>query len=331
MTTSFKSYYKFISDCWTVLKGYDEGSNPGDVANALYQKVYCAGGNQGKTALKGNTLNTAMSSIFTTIGAHVVWAQSVCMIDSNETATYAQDYQDNKSTDNLVKVSRSYLHVYPTGTTLKNKVKIKPDGRPKSGDVNWRVALNVDAKDVATVLPAFMSLMDNNAYTFIDHFKLATPGAVGKADTFIIYMVKPDDQVLADFLADAWKQISALVTPIDYFMPAWETIQPGFAVASNPPSGYVSFGQYRCIVAYIAYRALLMTVKDGNMKKTSRNFYMWVEDAMVRYGIPGREPHEQELLGAPFFGADEQKLFTDIWASAVKANAKNYPALLKVG
>ena len=329
MTTALKSYITFINDCWKVLQNYDASSNPGDVANALYQKVYSAKDTVNvKTALSGTTLNTAMSTIFTSIGAHIVNVQNLGFIDSTGTGGFATAYGNNKTSTTLTKISVDYLHVYPTGSTRGSSGITPPMGRPSSNDVNWRLGLNVDAKDVATVLPAFIALMDNSKYKFIDHFKFGAPGSIGKADTFIIYMKKPSNLEYSKFVAAAWSAIGALVTPVPAFMPAWHQIQPGFAEASNPPSPYVSFGEYRCIVAYIAYRALLQT---SGMSKTKLNFYLWLEDAMTRFGIPGDEPQQQEILGLPFFTQDVQDLFTDIWAKSNRYDPTDYPQLLKVG
>lgn len=329
MTTAFQSYITFINDCWTVLQKYDALSNPGNVVNDLYRTVYSAKDTVNvKTALSGTTLNAAMSTIFTSIGAHIVNVQNLGYINSTSTGGFATDYRNDKSSSLLTSISIDYLHVYPTGSTRGRSGVTPPVGRPASDDINWRLGLNVDAKDVETVLPAFMTLLDDASYKFIDHFKFGAPGSIGKADTFIIYMKKPSDLVYTNFVADAWSAISALVSPVPAFMPAWHQIKPGFAEASNPPSPYVSFGQYRCIVAYIAYRALLQT---GGMKKTKMNFYLWLEDAMVRFGIPGDEPQQQEILGRPFFTQDVQDLFTDIWAKSMRYDPSDFSNLLKIG
>ena len=312
---SDQSYKDFISSAYTYL------TNPGPVRPSdgvavsklyrLYSRYDSNPTVAAKVALVGDPLYQAMVAF---IGNANIGANRIIRVQSDkwrvmDQAKVLKQYQNppQGSPGAMKRQARkalgSYLHIYPDGTKRKGRKSVTlpagrpgvplPDGSrdPNHPPNNWRIGINVEPGSMTAAVAALMDIMDNNAD--INHIKFSAPGTAGKPDSVIIYMRKRDDSYAG--IRTAVQNAVAGLNIQHKFSPMWNEFADGFGEAAEPPKGGSSFGTYRCILAYLAYRR--PSSKAATLSPSE--YLARVDQIFGIFGIPLFEPHKQGSVIIP--------------------------------
>lgn len=197
---------------------------------------------------------------------------------------------------------KSYLHVYPSDTRRldQNTNELsRPIGR--SGIIDWRIGINVDPISIAAAVLKFLPVVDK--YPDIHHIKFAAPAFATKSDSIIFYLRKQPNTYKT--IRKAVKQASQNLKIQPKFAPMWNEFAAGLGEAADAPRRDLSFGIYRCILAYLAFPV-------SRIEAAALSFPQYldsVDDMFERFGIPRYMPHEQGRLYIPPVDAALQRRF----------------------
>lgn len=309
--TSAQSFADFRTAAWSYLNSSPLDDPRADI-RALYRiyRKYNPDGLPAKQALTGSPLDQAMVDLIANTGTREVKIQLgdrwPVMAKTVLSDIYSgRNTVPSRSAKALADTaSAAYLHVYPA--------------RARARDNDWRIGVNVKPDEIAEAVADLCPIMDR--YDHIDHVKFSAPGLAGKPDSVIVYMKKDSDYTA--ILHDVTDAIGAYDLQAS-FAPMWNEVAPGLAEAAEPPRKGGSFGSYRCIVVYIGYW-ILATDPDGGGRPKRDAFELWLDAALVSFGISPETPHVQSALEKPPFGDEENRVFFQMVALKKGKNADFY-------
>lgn len=275
-------------------------NDPTNVLAGLYGEYSAFNPNNAvaKQPLVGNALRQAVATFLqNTNNLTVVWQHGNNWPDiTAQVGNLIIAYNGvNALNANQTRIMRSYLHVYPPAA---------------AATANWRVGINVLPVDVAPAMAALEPILSDNAYSpavagnnnlQMGHLKAMMPGNANKPDTFVIYVRRPmqNNQFIdggyLNFRNRVWLALqNANINLQARLGPMWNEIQDGFGEGAEPPRRGSSFGNYRVILTYLAYAAL---VNASFTRHTRDNFYELLDETFTYYGVPANQPDLQGTIG----------------------------------
>jgi len=258
-----------------------------------------------KQPLQGPALYREMTDFVDNVGNRFVRVQSDAWSILDKPLARKQ-YVRKALDDNTVlgqqaqRATRSYLHVYPMGTTNPsgNSIAYAP-GRTTAN--NWRIGINVKPDDIALAARRLLPVADR--FNNINHIKFSAPALATKPDSVIVYL-----RQAADYAVIRGEVVQALqgLSLQGSFSPMWNEITAGLAEAAEPPRRGGSFGTYRCLVTHLAWQ--YANVLAGRVPPRT-DFYEVLGYLFDSFGVPQLSPQSQRQVGGAAGWAELQKLF----------------------
>lgn len=300
-----QSYQDFVRLAFTNLVNWGPAwPNDGVAVSVLYH-LYCHHNFhfniQAKAPLTGNQLNQAMINLINSVTInnrnHVIRIQDDNLNVMNQRATLRQYRNPPQNMSRQARrARRSYLHVYPYGTTVvQNSLNQITLPNTRNYAKNWRIGINVFPNSMAAAVQALVPIMDQNLV--IDHMKFMAPGRADKSDSVIIFLRKQANNYGNIRIAVGQAMVNAQVQIQRKFSPMWNEFDYGYGEAAEAPTNGYSFGMFRCILAYLAYPRRLSTVATLRLA----DYQARVDEIFETFGIPLFAPHEQGQLILPPF------------------------------